>query len=46
MWFTNKRDEGVMYYDDFKPFPVVAFALVLTAASNIFFFMIAGSPVA
>ncbi|KAH7918565.1 hypothetical protein BV22DRAFT_1024399 [Leucogyrophana mollusca] len=31
MWFTNKNDEGVVYHHHFKPFPVSALALLLTA---------------
>ncbi|KAI6035765.1 hypothetical protein EDC04DRAFT_2571398, partial [Pisolithus marmoratus] len=31
MWFANKHDDGVMFYDYFKPFPLLALALVLAA---------------
>lgn len=30
MWFAKKQDEGVIYYEYFKPFHVVTLALVLT----------------
>jgi hypothetical protein len=30
MWFAKKQDEGVVYYEYFKPFPDVTFSLVLT----------------
>ena len=33
MWFQNKQDEGIRYTDTFKPIPVPAIALVLTAVS-------------
>ena len=35
MWFQNKRDEGIRYTDMFKPIPVPAIALVLTAVSGV-----------
>ena len=31
MWFQNKRDEGIRFTDMFKPIPIAAIALVLTA---------------
>lgn len=31
MWFQNKRDEGSRFPEMFKPIPVPAIALVLTA---------------
>lgn len=31
MWFSNRRDEGVMYPDCFNPFPLNGLALVLAA---------------
>ncbi|KAG6859995.1 hypothetical protein C0995_000742 [Termitomyces sp. Mi166 len=31
LWFKNKHDEGVIYTDMFKPLPIPAIALVLTA---------------
>ncbi|KIM54882.1 hypothetical protein SCLCIDRAFT_35172, partial [Scleroderma citrinum Foug A] len=31
MWFTNKTDEGIKHHTWFKPFPLPALALVLTA---------------
>ncbi|KAG0698268.1 hypothetical protein DFH29DRAFT_855997 [Suillus ampliporus] len=31
MWFTNRNDEGIIYYKYFSPVPVRAVALVLTA---------------
>ena len=31
MWFQNKRDEGIHFTDMFKPIPIAAIALVLTA---------------
>ena len=31
MWFQNKRDEGVVFTEMFKPIPVPAIAFVLTA---------------
>jgi len=33
MWFANKNDEGVKHHVLFKPFPLPALALVLTAVS-------------
>ncbi|KIM66673.1 hypothetical protein SCLCIDRAFT_109875, partial [Scleroderma citrinum Foug A] len=33
MWFANKNDEGIKQHSWFKPFPLSALALVLTAAS-------------
>ncbi|KIM58475.1 hypothetical protein SCLCIDRAFT_42837, partial [Scleroderma citrinum Foug A] len=33
MWFTNKNDKGIKQHSWFKPFPLSALALVLTAAS-------------
>ena len=35
MWFQNKRDEGIRFTAMFKPIPVPAIALVLTAVSLI-----------
>ena len=37
MWFQNKRDEGIRYKDMFKPIPIPAIALVLTAVSVVCF---------
>ena len=37
MWFQNKRDEGIVYPDLFKPIPVPSIALILTAVSYPFF---------
>jgi hypothetical protein len=34
MWFKNKRDEGIIYFDLFKPVSVHSIALILTAVSN------------
>lgn len=31
MWFQNKRDEGIQFRNMFKPMPIAAIALVLTA---------------
>lgn len=31
MWFQNKRDEGIQFRNMFKPIPIAAIALVLTA---------------
>ena len=31
MWFQNKRDEGVLFTEMFKPIPFQAIAFVLTA---------------
>ncbi|KIM61731.1 hypothetical protein SCLCIDRAFT_25682 [Scleroderma citrinum Foug A] len=31
MWFANKNDEGIKHHTHFKPFPLPALALVLTA---------------
>ncbi|KAI6028230.1 hypothetical protein EDC04DRAFT_2572981 [Pisolithus marmoratus] len=31
MWFANKHDDGVVFHDYFKPFPLLALALVLVA---------------
>jgi len=33
MWFANKNDEGIKHHALFKPFPLPALALVLTAVS-------------
>jgi len=33
MWFANKNDEGIKQHSSFKPFPLPALALVLTAVS-------------
>ena len=33
MWFKNKRDEGIIYQDYFKPLPIPSIALILTAVS-------------
>jgi len=33
MWFANKNDEGIKHHAHFKPFPLPALALVLTAVS-------------
>ena len=33
MWFVNKNDEGIKHNACFKPFPLPALALVLTAVS-------------
>ncbi|GLB39847.1 hypothetical protein LshimejAT787_0705000 [Lyophyllum shimeji] len=30
MWFQDKQDEGVLFVDDFRPFPIPALALVLS----------------
>jgi hypothetical protein len=35
MWFQNKRDKGVVFTKLFKPIPVQAIALVLTAVRYI-----------
>ena len=35
MWFQNKWDEGVRFTGMFKPIPIPAIALVLTAVSDI-----------
>jgi hypothetical protein len=35
MWFQNKRDEGIQHMDMFKPMPIPAIALVLTAVCGI-----------
>ena len=35
MWFQNKRDEGVLFTEMFKPIPVPAIAFVLTAVRHI-----------
>jgi len=35
MWFANKNDEGIKHPMWFKPFPLPALALVLTAISQI-----------
>jgi hypothetical protein len=35
MWFQNKRDEGILYRDMFKPIPIPEIALVLTAVCGI-----------
>ncbi|KAG1724983.1 hypothetical protein EDB19DRAFT_1622241, partial [Suillus lakei] len=34
IWFHNKKDEGVLYPEFYKPFPEVAFALLLTAIES------------
>lgn len=34
IWFRNKKSEGVLYPELYKPFPEVALALVLTAVSH------------
>jgi hypothetical protein len=34
MWFQNKRDEGIRYKDMFRPIPIAAIALVLTAVGE------------
>lgn len=31
MWFRDKKDEGVLYPEFYKPFPEVGLALLLTA---------------
>ena len=36
MWFANKNDEGIKYQTWFKPFPLPALALILTAVSVVF----------
>lgn len=36
MWFQNKRDEGVVFTEMFKPIPVQAIAFVLTAVCHYF----------
>jgi hypothetical protein len=33
VWFKNKRDEGILFAEDFEPLPVPAIALILTAVS-------------
>jgi hypothetical protein len=33
MWFKNKRDEGILYPDLFKPISIHCIALILTAVS-------------
>jgi len=33
MWFANKNDKGIKHHAHFKPFPLPALALVLTAVS-------------
>lgn len=33
MWFKNKRDEGIIYQDYFKPLPIPSIALILTVVS-------------
>jgi len=33
MWFANKRNEGVVFDEYFRPFPKVGLALVLTAVA-------------
>ncbi|KIM57679.1 hypothetical protein SCLCIDRAFT_129882, partial [Scleroderma citrinum Foug A] len=33
MWFANKNDKGIKHHTHFKPFPLPALALVLTAIS-------------
>lgn len=30
-WFSNKKDDGIKFSEVYKPFPKVAFALILTA---------------
>jgi len=35
MWFQNKRDEGVLFTDMFKPIPVPTIAFVLTAVRDV-----------
>ena len=35
MWFANKNDEGIKHLVCFKPFPLPALVLVLTAVSVI-----------
>ena len=40
MWFQNKRDEGVIFTKMFKPIPVQAIALVLTAVCYIICVMV------
>ena len=39
MWFQNKRDEGVVLTDMFKPIPIPAIAFVLTAVCSIYLHM-------
>ncbi|KAG1904904.1 uncharacterized protein F5891DRAFT_976496 [Suillus fuscotomentosus] len=34
IWFRNKKDEGVLYPEFYKPFPEVAFALLLTVIES------------
>jgi Domain of unknown function (DUF6532) len=34
MWFNNKRDEGILFPIYFKPIPIPAIALILTAVSS------------
>jgi hypothetical protein len=34
MWFQNKRDEGILFSEMFKPIPVQAIAFVLTAVCH------------
>lgn len=36
MWFAKKQDEGVIYYEYFKPLSDVTFSLVLTAVRPFF----------
>ena len=37
MWFRNRQDEGVVYDQYFHPIKVEMLALVLTAASTLFY---------
>jgi Domain of unknown function (DUF6532) len=34
MWFNNKRDEGIVFQEYFKPIPIASIALILTAVSG------------
>jgi hypothetical protein len=34
MWFANKNDEGVVYHEYFKPFPLITTALICTAVDT------------
>lgn len=40
MWFKNKRDEGIIYSDYFNPVSVPSIALILTAVSHPFSFLL------
>jgi Domain of unknown function (DUF6532) len=35
MWFNNKRDEGIIFQEYFKPIPIASIALILTAVSGL-----------